>query len=716
MEKERLDQILLRKGLVTEDQIRQALLRQKSHRGPLGSHLLYFKFISEQDLVRALGEQFGVRGVELGDREIPPEVIRKVPAAIADEHLVCPFAFDPETRTLSLAMYDPGKTEAIYLVKEASCAWHVEPHVAAESPLRNAIRRHYHGKGDGGMISQIIELPDLFEGEGPDAGPEGSQEEVREPDEPVARQVLMITKSAFLKGPLVSIFEREGSTLAVLGEKDEVLAALQECTYDHILVSEELEATFRAWIRTGNLPLPRGEQTVFTSVSHTLLENHAPYHLMAASLIKALEKMAEYRNGPGPSMPPYERICSDAADLARSVGLSRLASDGIQVASLLLTPAGPDPPGGEPSMARLSPTFFKDVDQSLETARALCFPWDVFACLSLFLRCLEGGSPNDGEGREDPDLLLAVQILALVWLRHGVLGGIKDAPEEAIAGLEASLRRHDLLPASSELMEAYFRLLERKEGRGRALPRRDVFIVRERSEAVRPLISHLRKDGYTIVEIKELPEAMHLHERRRPAAMVVHYDDFQDEATKFSRFMRRESTTLLYALTVQSEPSLIMSLLDAGFDDVFVPPFNYDLIAAKMAKSLAARERQSRERKDEAGFRGTFRELPFVDLMQALALSQRSCAIRLEGNNGAKAEIIMRDGQMVFAACGEVAGVEAVYAVIRWREEGSFQIGPATETPADNISLPNDFVLMEGCRLLDEGSERQGSGPPPAST
>jgi len=44
MEKERLDQILLREGLVTENQIRQALLRQKSHRGPLGSHLLYFKF------------------------------------------------------------------------------------------------------------------------------------------------------------------------------------------------------------------------------------------------------------------------------------------------------------------------------------------------------------------------------------------------------------------------------------------------------------------------------------------------------------------------------------------------------------------------------------------------------------------------------------------------------------------------------------------------
>jgi hypothetical protein len=123
MAKERLDQILLRKGLVSEDQIKQALLRQKSHRGPLGSHLLYYKFITEKDLVLALGEQFGIRGVELGNREISPEVIQKVPPAVADEYMVCPIAYDPETRTLSLAMQDPDRKDALYLAKEASGAW-----------------------------------------------------------------------------------------------------------------------------------------------------------------------------------------------------------------------------------------------------------------------------------------------------------------------------------------------------------------------------------------------------------------------------------------------------------------------------------------------------------------------------------------------------------------------------------------------------------------
>jgi DNA-binding response OmpR family regulator len=711
MAKERLDQILLRKGLVTEDQIRQALLRQKSHRGPLGSHLMYYKFITEENLVSALAEQFGVQGVVLGRGEIPPEVIQKVPAAIAEKFGVCPFAFDPETRTLSLAMLDPEKTEAIYLVKDASKAWHVEPYAAAESALRNTVRRHYHGVSHDGSVDQIIELPDLFEGESPGAASVGSTELSCFEKETALRNVLMVTQSPFLKGLLVSIFEREGFSLTVLGEKEDVLAELADRVYDHILVAEEMEAAYREWIRTENLPLPRGEHSVFTSVSHALLDNPVPYHRMAASLIHALMESAESRCAGRHSRPPYELICKDAGDLARAVGLGRLAADGVQIASLLLCPSkssGRGEGGGKPP--RPGSHRFEGVDRSLESAKALSFPWDVFGCLSLFFRLL-AGEPSGGQGtQEDPDLRLAVQVLALVWHRHAALGRIEGNPQEVLFKIKEGLNRLEGIPPSSEVLEAYGRLLERRQGQTRAVVRKDIFIVRERSDAVRPLIAHLRREGYSIVEVKDLSEALHLHERRQPDAMVIHYDDFPDQATRLGRLVRSGSTTLLYALTAQTKPSLIMSLLDAGFDDVFFPPLNYELICARITKALVAQEQQGTESRDRAGFRGSFKELPFVDLMQALALSQRSCAIRLDNRNGGRAEIYLRDGRMVFAESEELSGVEAVYAVIRWREEGTFQVGPVFAYPEENISLPNDFVLMEGCRLLDEGSEIQGSG------
>ncbi len=701
MAKERLDQILLRKGLVSEDQIKQALLRQKSHQGPLGSHLLYYKFVTEKELVLALGEQFGVPGIALGNRQISPEVIQKVPAAVADKHLVCPFAYDPETRTLSLAVHDPEKKDALYLAKEASGAWHVEPHIAAESILRNTIRMHYHGMDPDETIEEIIELPDLFEGESPSSAPEGPPEPETASHAVPLRNVLMVTQSPFLKGLLVSIFEREGCALTVLGDREEVLESVRECVYDHILVSEELEADFRDWLREENLPFPGRERSVFASISHALLDNHAPYQQMATSLINALTRMVDTRSAARPSRPPYELICKDVSELAGAVGLGRLAADGIRVASLLLYPAGHILGDGKSGSRRLDPASFEDVEQSLETAKALAFPWDVFACLTRFFQLLAGEAPNDPE---DPDLSLAVQILALVWYRHSLLGEVSGPPEQVLDRIKSGLQTQGLVPASSEVLDAYVRILEKRQGQTRVVTRKDVFIVRERSDTLRPLIAHLRQDGYGIVEIKDLDEARHLYERSPPDAIVIHYDDFPDQVAGFSSLLRQGPSTLLYALTAQSKPSLIVSLLDAGFDDVFVPPFNFEIISARITKSLVAQEQQGRGAQEESGFRGSFRELPFVDLMQALGLSQRSCEIRLEGNNGNRARIRMRDGEMKYAECGGIVGVEAVYAVIRWGEEGSFQIGPLSDDPTENISLPNDFVLMEGCRRLDEVS------------
>ena len=426
---------------------------------------MYYKFVSEKDLVLALGEQFGVQGIELGNREISPEVIQKVPAAVADEHMVCPFAYDPETRTLSLAMHDPDKKDALYLAKDASGAWHVEPYIAAESVLRNTIRMHYHGSVNDGTIDEIIELPDLFEGEGPSGAPEDPAEPSPSTGKVPLRNVLMVTQSPFLKGLLVSIFEREGCALTVLGEREEILAGLQECVYDHILISEELEATFHEWIRDENLPLPGRERSVFSSISHALLDNHAPYHRMATSLINALMRMAEYRSAASSSRPPHESICKDASDLASAIGLGRLAADGVRVASLLLSPAGHIRWDGDAGIRRLDPGSFEDVDQSLETAKTLSFPWDVSGCLARFFQLLAGEIPNDPAAQGDPDLSLAVHILGLVWHRHAVLGEIRGSPEEVLGKIKSGLRAQGVVPASSEVLEAYVRLLERRRGR-----------------------------------------------------------------------------------------------------------------------------------------------------------------------------------------------------------------------------------------------------------
>ena len=106
MSKERLDEILLRLGLVNEEQIKRALLRQKTHGGLLGSHLVYFKFLTEKQLVSALTEQFGVEGITLLEREIPADTIAKLPLKIVEKHRILPVACNEKKRVLGIAMLD----------------------------------------------------------------------------------------------------------------------------------------------------------------------------------------------------------------------------------------------------------------------------------------------------------------------------------------------------------------------------------------------------------------------------------------------------------------------------------------------------------------------------------------------------------------------------------------------------------------------------------
>ena len=168
------------------------------------------------------------------------------------------------------------------------------------------------------------------------------------------------------------------------------------------------------------------------------------------------------------------------------------------------------------------------------------------------------------------------------------------------------------------------------------------------------------------------------------------------------RFVKQDSNTLLYSFTNKTNPALMLSLLGTGFHDVFSPPLNYDIIVARINTSIAALEKQEELSQKKKGFNGTFVDLPFVDLIQALSLSQRSVLIKLERDSGEQTDVYLRDGQMSCASCGKLTGDNAIHRIISWREDGYFRLEPVSEYPPDNIALPNDYVLMEGCRLVDE--------------
>jgi hypothetical protein len=121
----------------------------------------------------------------------------------------------------------------------------------------------------------------------------------------------------------------------------------------------------------------------------------------------------------------------------------------------------------------------------------------------------------------------------------------------------------------------------------------------------------------------------------------------------------------------------------------------------KASKSGEDKKKTSADAGSES-FWGGFAALSFIDLLQVLAQATKSVQMNLAGPDGEKAEVYLRRGRMVHATCGDAAGVDAIYRIIGWGEDGAFEIRPARKFPSDNVFEANEAILMEGCRLMDE--------------
>ena len=67
MVESKLGKILIQKGLVTEQQLGQAIARHKETGKMLGEVLSELGFVSADNLARALADQLGIPYFELGD-------------------------------------------------------------------------------------------------------------------------------------------------------------------------------------------------------------------------------------------------------------------------------------------------------------------------------------------------------------------------------------------------------------------------------------------------------------------------------------------------------------------------------------------------------------------------------------------------------------------------------------------------------------------------
>ena len=136
----RLGELLVRGGLISEEQLQEALVSQREHGGRLGTNLISLGHIKDHTLVDFLSQHFGVPSVDLGQIEIDERVIQIIPADVARKYTILPVS--KAGAKVTIAMIDPTNVFAMDDIKFMT-GYDVEPVVSSEPSLRAAIDKYY---------------------------------------------------------------------------------------------------------------------------------------------------------------------------------------------------------------------------------------------------------------------------------------------------------------------------------------------------------------------------------------------------------------------------------------------------------------------------------------------------------------------------------------------------------------------------------------------
>jgi len=137
-----LGRVLVKMGKITRDQVHEALDVQKDRGGPLGQILVDLGHIDQDTLSLALGFQAGMEYVDLSSIDIPPEVIREIPAQMANAYKVVPLEYDEADKHLVIALASADNFRATDDL-QTLMGFRVTAKIASVDHLNTALLKYY---------------------------------------------------------------------------------------------------------------------------------------------------------------------------------------------------------------------------------------------------------------------------------------------------------------------------------------------------------------------------------------------------------------------------------------------------------------------------------------------------------------------------------------------------------------------------------------------
>ncbi len=141
MARKKMGEILVENEIISQDNLDQALLRQKGSNQQIGKILEGMDVVLEEDIATAISKQFGFPRVKnISKHHFPQTVLDKIDSETALAHQIFPLKID--NNTLYLAMSNPLDM-ALQSDLSFKLAMQISPCVATPNEIKGAIKKYY---------------------------------------------------------------------------------------------------------------------------------------------------------------------------------------------------------------------------------------------------------------------------------------------------------------------------------------------------------------------------------------------------------------------------------------------------------------------------------------------------------------------------------------------------------------------------------------------
>ncbi len=153
--KKRLGEMLVEKGLLTQEQLTKSLADQKKAGLKLGQYLTRQGIVNEQSIIDLLSKQLKIQRYHPDNFPLDMDLVRTIPIDVAQKYQVAPLK--RKGRLLTIAMVDPLDINALDFIEVMANA-EVEPVVCSEREVNQLIDSLYGSQSGMGGIMENMEI------------------------------------------------------------------------------------------------------------------------------------------------------------------------------------------------------------------------------------------------------------------------------------------------------------------------------------------------------------------------------------------------------------------------------------------------------------------------------------------------------------------------------------------------------------------------------